>query len=80
MEQTEHEKRFIVASIMAHQLGVRYDVSDEEMNAMCARAFEIMFAAEHDNVDAGKVMLAATGRLSALVTAICAGRRDKPTH
>ena len=80
MDMSEHEMRFVVASVLAHRLAVRLDLSDEAMTEEFAKATATMLAAEHGDAKASLLMMAASERISASVEAIIDGRRDKPTH
>ena len=80
MDMTEHEMRFIVASVLAHRLAVRLGLSDEAMTEEFAKATATMLAAEHGDAKASMVMVRAQEWIAETVDTIRDGRRDKPTH
>ena len=77
MDMSEAEMRFIVSSILAHNLGVRLDLSDADMTEEFAKAMATMLAVEQGDAKASLLMMAASERISASVKAIIDGRAAK---
>ena len=77
MDMTEHEMRFIVASVLAHRLAVRLGLSDEAITEEYAKATATMLAAEQGEAEAALLMVRAQEWIAAMVGTIRAGRDGK---
>ena len=74
---SESEKTLALAATMIVQLGMRHDISDEDMNAACARSLEIVLHAEAEHPKAMVYVEAAMFRLHTIWKTIHAARGGK---
>ena len=80
MDMNGHERRFVVAAVLAHRLGVRLDLSDEALTEEYAKAMATMLAAESGDAKASIAMVRAQEWIAGAVSAIEEGRRDKTVN
>ena len=79
-DMNEHEKKFLLAAVMVHQLGVNHDIPDAAMDRACAEAAQVLLNAEAGDRVANDHMLTAAARLAAVVKGIQDARKNKVTH